>query len=94
MDVVNGYRCRDNTDREYAKQGIDPASPQKNANKEKSEKDMEVVSRANADTIRLTTEAQEARKAARERAMADADAAAAAAKRAAQRMSHAVDVTA
>lgn len=94
MDVVNGYRCRDNTDREYAKQGIDPASPQKTANKEKTEKDMEVVARANADTIRLTTEAQEARKAAREKAMADADAAAAAAKRAAQRMSHAVDVTA
>ncbi len=94
MDVVNGYRCRDNTDREYAKQGIDPASPQKANTKEKTEKDMEVVSRANADTIRLTTEAQEARKAAHERALAASDAAAEAAKRSAQKMSHAVDITA
>ena len=94
MDVVNGYRCRDNTDREYAKQGIDPASPQKTANREKTEKDMEVVARANADTIRLTTEAQEARKAAREQALAASNDAAEAAKRAAQRMSHAVDISA
>ncbi len=94
MDVVNGYRCRDNTDREYAKQGIDPASPQKTANKEKTEKDMEVVARANADTIRLTTEAQEARKATRQRAQSESDAAVHAAKHAVQRMSHAVDISA
>ncbi|WP_304166390.1 hypothetical protein [Phenylobacterium aquaticum] len=70
MDVVNGFRCRGATDREYAKQGIDPAKPEDGANGGNLKKQTEVVAKATADAIRLSAEATASREQAQARAQA------------------------
>jgi len=70
MDVVNGFKCRDTTDREYAKQGIDPAKPQEGAHGATIKKEAEVVAKATADAIRLSAEATASREEAQAKAAA------------------------
>lgn len=70
MDVVNGFKCRDTTDREYAKQGIDPAKPQEGAHGATVKKEAEVVAKATADAIRLSAEATASREEAQAKAAA------------------------
>lgn len=70
MDVVNGFKCRDTTDREYAKQGIDPAKPQEGAHGATVKKESEVVAKATADAIRLSAEATASREEAQAKAAA------------------------
>lgn len=70
MDVVNGFKCRDTTDREYAKQGIDPANPQEGPHGAAVKKEAEVVARATADAIRLSAEATASREDAQAKAAA------------------------